>query len=355
MEGMEKIVTFAIAAYNSEKFLEKCLNTFLIDGTRQNQIEVLIVSDGSKDSTVEIGKKYELKYPGVFRVIEKENGGHGSVINVASKEAKGKYFKVVDADDWIETKNLTKWLTLLEATDADVVLNHYCTYDIQTQERVYWKTFLKDYSHGYTLEDIENDWKSMDRCVTFHGITYRTEFYRKMGTKLVEKVFYEDNQYATIPFCYAKSIQPMDLSLYVYRIGDSEQSVSYKNQYAKRSHTETVLRQMAEYFDENSEKLTKAGVYYFSEKLSRLLLSYLVIALLLAPKYRDGRKEVRYFMKEMKHLVPEVCDRMKKRYLLLMCCNYLHLSREGYQNILESALYNKIRGNKKFEAEEEIV
>jgi glycosyltransferase involved in cell wall biosynthesis len=346
---MEKIVTFAIAAYNSEKFLEKCLDAFLIDDARQNQIEVLIVSDGSKDRTVEIGKQYEQKYPEVFRVIEKENGGHGSVINVASGEAKGKYFKVVDADDWVETENLSKWLTALSQTDADVVLNHYRTYDIQTQESVYWKTFLKDYNHSYTLEDIEADWKSMDRCVTFHGITYRTEFYRKMGTKLAEKVFYEDNQYATIPFCYAESIQPMDISLYVYRIGDSEQSVSYKNQYAKRSHTETVLRQMAGYLADNESRLTEAGLYYYSEKLSRLLLSYLVIALLLAPKYRDGRREVRHFMKEMRQSVPQVCDKMKKRYMVLMCCSYLHLSREGYQNILESGLYNRVRGNKKFE------
>ena len=98
---MEKILTVTVPSYNVEKFLENTLDSF-VDERVLDDIEVLIVDDGSKDKTAEIGRKYEEKYPDTFRVISKENGGHGSTINRGIGEAKGKYFKVVDGDDWVD-------------------------------------------------------------------------------------------------------------------------------------------------------------------------------------------------------------------------------------------------------------
>ena len=94
---MKKILTVTVPSYNVEKFLENTLDSF-VDERVLDDIEVLIVDDGSKDKTAEIGRKYEEKYPDTFRVISKENGGHGSTINRGIGEAKGKYFKVVDGD-----------------------------------------------------------------------------------------------------------------------------------------------------------------------------------------------------------------------------------------------------------------
>ena len=118
---MEKILTVTVPSYNVEKFLENTLDSF-VDERVLDDIEVLIVDDGSKDKTAEIGRKYEEKYPDTFRVISKENGGHGSTINRGIGEAKGKYFKVVDGDDWVDQDGFAELIQRLKTCDADYVL-----------------------------------------------------------------------------------------------------------------------------------------------------------------------------------------------------------------------------------------
>lgn len=109
---MEKILTVTIPSYNVEKYLRQTLDSFLAEEILE-EIEVLIVDDGSKDGTAAIGKEYEKNYPGTFRVISKENGGHGSTINRGIQEAKGQYFKVVDGDDWVNTGDFIKLVKAL--------------------------------------------------------------------------------------------------------------------------------------------------------------------------------------------------------------------------------------------------
>lgn len=350
----DKLVTFVVAAYNTEKFLKKCLNSFLLlDKDKklcEKRIEVLVINDGSTDRTEEIALNYQRNYPEIFRVITKVNGGHGSVINRAIKEASGKYFKVIDADDWIEKRNLKNYLDQLESCCADVVLTHYKTWHIKTKEWTWWKTFLEDYNREYTLIDIQKNWKSMDRCLTFHGITYRTEFYRKKGIKLIEQIYYEDHQYATIPCCYASSIQPFDCCLYIYRIGDQKQSVSDRNQYSRRADTKKVILTMEKYLKENFIEPT--GKFYYEEKLRRLILSYMVTLLLSSPVRRKGYREVQELLKQIKADCNEVYQKVKISYFLLMCCSFMRISKKQYQRILKSRIYNIIRKNKKFQKEQ---
>lgn len=350
---MDKLVTFAVAAYNSEKYLKKCLDSFLVLDKSQKRyekrLEVLIINDGSTDRTEEIGIQYQRRYPEIFRVITKKNGGHGSVINCARKEALGKYFKVIDADDWIEKENLSCYLDGLEQTNADVVLTHYKTFHIKTGEIIWWKTFLEDYKKEYTLSDVRKNWKSMDRCLTFHGITYRTDFYRKKGIKLEENVFYEDHQYATIPCCYATSIQPLDCCLYIYRIGDTGQSVSDRNQYLRRAHTKTVILSMCAYQKKN--RIIGAGRFYYEEKLSRLILSYLVTVLLSSPIRREGRIEAKKLLKQVQIDGTEIYRKIRVRYYFLMGCSYFKITVRQYQKVLKSRIYNRIRKNKNFQSE----
>lgn len=352
---MEKLVTFIIAAYNSEKYIKKCLNSFLIldesGGLCEKRFEVLVVNDGSTDRTEEIALQYQKSYQEIFRVITKVNGGHGSVINCAVKEALGKYLKVVDADDWIEKNSLSDYLDGLAQTNADVVLTHYKTFDIKTKEVIWWKTFLEDYKKKYTLSDIQKDWKSMDRCLTFHGITYRTEFYKKRGTRLTEKVFYEDHQYATIPCCYAASIQPFDCCLYIYRIGDSKQSVADRNQYLRRNHIRTVILAMCNYFNKNQIQIEEAGQAYYREKLSRLILSYLVIVLLGSSIRSKGRKEAKQLLNRIKREDKKIYQKIRIRYVVLLGCSYGKITVRQYKKILENQFYNWIRRNKNFKKE----
>ena len=118
---MEKILSISIAAYNIEKYIcstiESLINKDVID-----KMEILIVSDGSTDNTVKIGKEYEKKYPGSIRVIEKKNGGWGSTVNTGIINAKGKYFKLIDGDDQAMTENLTEFIQYLEAIGVGYIV-----------------------------------------------------------------------------------------------------------------------------------------------------------------------------------------------------------------------------------------
>ena len=116
-----KVISFIIPSYNVERYLNTALTSFITsDEDINNQIEVIVVDDGSSDGTADIAQTYIERFPDMFRLIQKENGGHGSTINVGSKEAKGRFFKVVDADDWVVTENLSAYIRFLQNTEADV-------------------------------------------------------------------------------------------------------------------------------------------------------------------------------------------------------------------------------------------
>ena len=340
---MEKVISFVIPAYNSEKFLNKCLDSFMTGDDTQDLIEVLVISDGSKDHTCDIAREYEEKYPGIVKLIAKENGGHGSVINVGAEHASGRYMKVIDADDWVDTKVLSAYVRQLKEMDADVVLTHYRTIDVTTHEEADWKVRVQDYARTYTLEDVHADWSAFGDCMTFHGITYGTEFYRKHGTKMCEKVFYEDHQFATIPACFAETIRVIDAALYIYRIGDVNQSVSDANQYKRRSHMQAVIEDMNLFYQNHEKDMTEHGRYYYTEKLGRLMLAYYTTLLMCSPSFKAGRKEAAESMAASQKAVPSICDFISRRYSMMVIMNHLHISKNTFQKLLHSRLYALIK------------
>ena len=100
-----KLLSFVVPSYNSEKYLNKCVDSLLKGG---EDVEIIIVNDGSKDNTIKIAREYEEKYPSIIKVVDKENGGHGSGINSGLEVATGLYFKCVDSDDWVDEDALKK-------------------------------------------------------------------------------------------------------------------------------------------------------------------------------------------------------------------------------------------------------
>ncbi|MBO4991598.1 MAG: glycosyltransferase family 2 protein, partial [Firmicutes bacterium] len=217
-----KLLTFVIPAYNSEQFLDKCITSMLAAEILE-QLEIIVVNDGSTDGTVQIAENYCTNYPDVVRLISQENKGHGGALNTGCAAAQGKYLKVIDADDWVETQNLSIFFRYLGHCDSEVVLTHHHTIDISNGEIKNWRNYPDEFGKRYSFTDVMSSWKSFDRSLTFHGITYRTDFYQKYAKPLPEHVFYEDHEYATFPCCMAESITCFDLFIYDYRIGDVNQ------------------------------------------------------------------------------------------------------------------------------------
>lgn len=199
----DKILTITIPSYNVEAYLEDCLESF-VNSEVMDDIEVLIVNDGSSDRTEEIAKRYESKYPNTYRLINKENGGHGSTINTGAAEAKGKYFKVVDGDDWVDTRSFIHLVKVLKEIDADIVasnytwINHTTKMPEERQEHPFEKI---EYNRMYNFEEIVGK-----TIIDMHATTVKTELYRKAGEQIDEHTFYVDVEFIAFPIPYVQTV-----------------------------------------------------------------------------------------------------------------------------------------------------
>lgn len=344
---MSKILSFIIPSYNAQQFLDKCIPSF-VNEEIFDELDVIIVNDGSKDDTAEVAQKYCDMYPKSVRLISQENKGHGGALNTGCAAAVGKYLKVIDADDWVETQNLPEFVKLLKECSSDVVLTHHYTINISTGEVKKWMSYPKEFGKAYTFDEIMADWKSFDRSLTFHGITYNTKFYHENAIQLSEHVFYEDHEFATIPCCYAKSITPFDMFIYDYRIGDVQQSVSDENQLKRISHTEAVLKRFIKEYktlklDENS-----AGKTYYCMKAQGLLLSYITTVMLVEKNKKFGRELGDKMMARFRKHMPMTFEMADKQYMIFRLMNELHISKKTWEKILDSKIYRIIKKKQDF-------
>lgn len=241
---MEKTLSVVIPAYNVEKYMDKCLGSFEnIQALRE--MEILIIDDGSTDKTAEIAEKYCRKYPDQYRLFRKENGGHGSTINYGIKHAAGKYFKVVDGDDWVDTNVLPEFLNVLKKVDSDVVANDFVCIQDGT-EKVLKKRRAATNPYHYNRE-----WGFAEAVtepiIPIHSMTVKTEILKENPIELDEHCFYEDQEYVLYPIPYCTSVYYTPLSVYMYRLGRSGQSVDMKMMQARRDQHMQIIESLFEY------------------------------------------------------------------------------------------------------------
>ena len=105
-----KCLTVTVPCYNSESYLERCVESLLKE---RDGLEIILVDDGSTDRTGQLADQYARVYPDVVRVVHKKNGGHGSGVNAGLMLANGIYFKVVDSDDWLDEAAFHKLMSVL--------------------------------------------------------------------------------------------------------------------------------------------------------------------------------------------------------------------------------------------------
>ena len=245
-----KLLSVAIPSYNSEAYLEKCVASLLPGGDR---IEIIIVNDGSKDRTQEIGEELAGKYPGIVKLVNKENGGHGDAVNFGLANAEGLYFKVVDSDDKVDKDSLLEVLKVLEEhsapdTQLDMVIANY-VYD---KEGVKHKKVMK-YT-GMIPQNKVIGWEDVRYVIKghyllMHSLIYRTEVLRASGLKLPKHTFYVDNIFAYQPFPYVKKLYYINTNLYMYYIGREDQSVNEKVMISRIDQQLRVNRIMLEQYD----------------------------------------------------------------------------------------------------------
>jgi glycosyltransferase involved in cell wall biosynthesis len=319
-----KILTLAVPAYNAEKTLRACLDS-LLEPPILPLLDIIVIDDGSRDKTGAIADEYAQRQPESIRVIHKENGGHGSGINAAIKLAQGKYFKVVDADDSLLRENLAAFIKALKDTAVDVVLTHFYARNSGNGKKRYYRTEGIRLNREYTFEEFWSKGKGVRASCRFHGICYRTDFYRGTGVVLSEKVYYEDQEYATLPFRRVTTILPLDLVLYEYTLGGAEQSVSNNNRLKHIDQIEKVLWVLWEQYHVSPE-MPKAASGYFVYKMAHVLFSYYVTALLVNPDRKEGRMRARRLRDKVKSEAGVLYQATRMKYRGTLLLHYLGIS-----------------------------
>lgn len=264
---MEKTLTITIPSYNVENTLRETVDSLLVPSI-MNDLEILIVNDGSKDSTSVIGHEYERQYPQTVRVIDKKNGGHGSTINAGIQEAAGRYFKVVDGDDWLITENMPRFIDDLKKTNADIVYNPFFEVNDQTRER--------------KLNGLENDALTAERVYDFdsiadqlsiqmHAMTYKTSILKKHHITIDEHRFYVDAEYVLMPIPFVKTIETLDYPMYLYRLFTEQQSMNIKNMQKNVQHHYDVTMHMVDYYLQYRPLLNEAKRDYMKRRVLALI------------------------------------------------------------------------------------
>lgn len=225
-----KLISFAIPSYNSENYLHHAVDTILSGG---EDVEIIIVNDGSKDGTAAIADEYAAKYPTIVKAIHKENGGHGSGVNCGLQNATGLYYKVVDSDDWVDEKALAELISTVKAhvadgTEADLYITNYI-YDHAQDNTQCVRHWRKNFPVNQFCTWQEVKPFRYAQVMMMHSLMYKTEVLRESKTVLPEHTFYVDNIYAYRPLPYTKKLFYLDVDLYHYFIGRDDQSVNFKN------------------------------------------------------------------------------------------------------------------------------
>lgn len=290
-----KVLTVVVPVYNTEKYIKRCLDS--LDNKEINdKLEVLIVSDGSKDNSIKIAKEYEKRIPDTFKIIEKENGGHGSTINKGLELASGKYFRVLDSDDWVDNDNFVKFVEKLEKENADLVVTDYCKefiYDGNSEKLVYkdLKPNTKYDFDSFDLNILNGEYFVMATS------TYKTEILRKANLKLMEKTFYVDMQYNVVPIPYVNSFIYYDLDIYRYFIGRKDQSVNTTSFVKNHLNHDKVVKYLIDFYMSMDKDISKNKKDYIKMIVKYILFTHYSIYCIYFNKKSEGYKLAKEFDK----------------------------------------------------------
>lgn len=245
---MEKILSVVIPTYNMENYLSQCIKSLIVDeDSLMNKLEILIVNDGSNDSSSEIAHLFEKKYSNVIRVIDKQNGNYGSCINVGLKESIGKYIKILDADDQFVNLHFKAFLEMLLDSDADMIISDY--QQVNEKGRVL-KTISfpiePNKKHVLTFDMLNTTFATID--FQMHAVTYKRSIFQKMKYTQTEGISYTDQEWMFEPVCYINNVQYFNRPVYLYLLGREGQTMNPKIQIKKITDLEVGLNKMLDFY-----------------------------------------------------------------------------------------------------------
>ena len=309
----QPILSIIIPAYNVEEYLERCLSSL---EQEIKKIEVIVVNDGSTDGTAAIAKKWAKKYPDNVTAIDKENGGHGSTINAGIKRATGKYVRVLDSDDWLNSETLSEYLNALEKADSDIVLTDYSrkiakeTDGFETVEYSFRQNLKPKKYQIIDYLTLPEDLNAIE-LFSIHTISIKTEVIKNAwGDGLLEKTFYEDQEWVAKAIMAASSFMYCPVDVYQYYLGRNEQSMNKDKMFQNRKqHERVVLRlvEIAEQADETKKKI-------LTSRIAVVVRTHYWIYFYHPHLKKSERQEYKEFKAKLKKTMPQVLKNIDAKF-----------------------------------------
>lgn len=248
---MNKILSIIVPTYNMEKYLERCLSSLIVDAENMRKIEVLVINDGSTDQSSAIAHQFAEQYPDTFIVVDKENGHYGSCVNRGLSMATGKYVKVLDADDWFNTTEFSRYIQVLARVDVDVVFSRYA---VQTDGKL-WES-----PHCNTPENIELNISKLSPEIidnTHQSIAYRTVFLKSFGYKQTEGIPYTDTEWYVFPMSRVSNFSVFSGIVYLYNRDRMDQSMDPSIHIKSLGVNRDIVLKVVEFYEQNKTLVAK--------------------------------------------------------------------------------------------------
>ncbi len=333
----DKLLTICIPSYNVARYLYRCIAS-LVDYKLAGYTEVLVIDDGSKDNTSAIAKEFVERYKGIVYLYTKENGGHGSTINYALKHAKGKYFRVVDGDDWVDSKQLNQLLSnIMEKNiNADVISSNYHEVDIDTATLtpVQQKEDIEFYK-SYTFNEL----KVENIYLTLASMMIKTSVLKEMNMSLHENTFYVDVEFILYPVPFINSILFTEEYIYKYARGNAEQSVALPNMVKRYDHHTRVMESVLKYG--NNVSLDEGQKKYYDAILKRLLLTQYALGLVYDKNKKRGYKRIGEFDKFLLETRKDLYKWIPRKMRIVTVCRRYDFDYKKVKNSLTIFLEKK--------------
>lgn len=305
----QKILSISVAAYNLGKMIEDNLKSFC-DDRYIDDIEVLVVDDGSTDDTPKRVEKYAKKYPKSIFLIKQKNAGPGATVNTGIAHATGKYFRMVDGDDWVNKDDFAKLIEHLKEVDVDAVFTNYIPFHNVKQQELDVKR-ITDMPVGevFKLNDYHYTYNPP---VQMHNSIFRTDIMKK-HVKL-DNGFYTDSEYMFWPTPYIKNVIYYDLNIYMYRVAMAGQSTSPEKMRRNRSNHRFILDRHLAFYKKVASKLEPGVRNYLARQMSGFVINHFDIIVLINDK--DMAKDVKALFKEIEEGYPDIFEHLRndKKY-----------------------------------------
>lgn len=258
---MKKLLSIIVPAYNAAEYLERCVNSLIVGG---DQLDIILVDDGSTDATSKIIDGYASRFPNLIRSVHEKNAGHGGAINNGLSLAKAPYVKVCDSDDWLDFTGLKELLDFIASLEdknkqLDMIITNYIYDRVNTKHKkiVHFSRLPKN--HIFDWSDVR---MSVGQYMMMHSITYRTDLLtEKAKLSLPTNVSYDDNIFVFEPLRYVHKMYYLDVDLYHYFIGRDDQSVNENVMLKKIDQQLMINRRMIDFYVKNINQKTDLGHY----------------------------------------------------------------------------------------------